>query len=156
LEPSIDVGSRRLEASKKYQTAIVSENEEEPGPKRRKDEETPLFLGLDQFEGIRIGSLHGFQDFQIDARLLEYEDVQATDIQFASMWNHFRRRKKNIPDTQTFQAIIEFIELNIDHLQIYRLHLLQHLITLWNYRRISRDQLMQCMEFYDNKMDGTT
>lgn len=147
----------------------------EPERKRRKEdareiETEEVFIGLDQFQGDKIGSLYGFQDHLLDLvspafyvhlytirvsktafqNFMDFVNVDPTDRQFANIWNHYRRRKKMIPEAQTYSAMREFIQLNIYHLRGYRQHLLQHLMTFWQYRRISRDQLLNCMELYDH------
>jgi len=157
LEETSMIESARKESLSKFLDTISeaptsSQQEEEPKWKRPRQEPAPVLQlrGLDPFEGIETGAdFNGFLDRQMDVQLLDFLDVEEDERRFASIWNYYRRRLPVLADTGTFDAMKEFIELNIGHLYNYRLQLLQLLIMLWQYRRIGRDQMLECMVLYD-------
>lgn len=68
---------------------------------------------------------------------------------FCNLWNRFSRPVTVIADTDTYNKFLEFIRLNIDNLKGLRLQLLKHVMTFWEHKRLSRDQMLACMMEYD-------
>jgi hypothetical protein len=81
----------------------------------------------------------------------EYSDVTDDEKQFMNRWNKFIRQEgSGLSDKRTAERCLEFVRTHICELKELRLQLLQHLMTLWEHKRIPSTCISLCMAEYDS------
>jgi hypothetical protein len=83
----------------------------------------------------------------------EFSDVLYSEKEFFKLWNEFCHRHVLYADCVVPDKLLLFCRMYAKRLHALHLRsaLILHLLTLWQYKIITRAHLVQCMRVYDTR-----